>query len=44
MPNRRAARSDKNPPMGRAKMFAMPKVAATVPAVWSLRLNLYIYI
>ncbi|KAL4295802.1 hypothetical protein GQ457_12G010500 [Hibiscus cannabinus] len=40
MPNRRAAISDKNPPMGRAKMFAMPKVAAIVPAVRSLRLNL----
>lgn len=40
IPNRRAAVSDKNPPMGRAKMFAIPKVAAMVPAVWSFRLNL----
>lgn len=33
MPKRRAARSDMSPPMGRATKFAIPNVAAMVPAV-----------
>lgn len=33
IPNRRAFRSDNRPPSGRAIMFAMPNVAAIVPAV-----------
>lgn len=40
MPKGRAAISDMRPPKGRAKMLAIPKVAAMMPAAWSLRLNL----
>lgn len=40
MPKRRAAKSDKRPPAGRANILAIPKVAAMVPAVRSFRLNL----
>lgn len=37
MPQRRAPKSDRNPPRGRATMLAMPKHAAIVPAVRRLR-------
>src|SRR5262249_8213675 len=40
IPKRRAAMSDIKPPKGRDTMFGMPKVAAMVPAVCNLRLNL----
>ena len=40
MPNLRPAKSELYPPKGRATRLAMPKVAAMIPAVCSLRLNL----
>lgn len=43
IPNFRAAKSDAYPPKGREKKFAIPKLAAIIPAVCSLRLNLEKY-
>ena len=40
MPNFLAAKSEANPPKGRAAKLAMPKLAAMIPAVCSFRLNL----
>ncbi|KAJ6888760.1 hypothetical protein NC652_029757 [Populus alba x Populus x berolinensis] len=36
IPNLFATASEINPPAGRETMFARPKLAAMIPAVWSL--------
>lgn len=44
IPNFRAAKSDAYPPNGRATKFAIPNVAAIIPAVCSFKLNLSTYV